>query len=81
MRTREERSSSVFARFGDFSNMDNEYCVQITSYNMDEFILINSYLTSLKNSPTRTKEQALATYLFWLTTGSTQKHTALFFGL
>ena len=40
-----------------------------------------SYLNNLKNSPTRTKEQALSIYLFWLITGSTQSHIALFFGL
>jgi hypothetical protein len=40
-----------------------------------------SYLNNLKNSPTRTKEQALSIYLFWLITGSTQNHIALFFVL
>ena len=81
IRTHDERTCSVFSRFGDFSNIDTEYCSQITSFDKDEFILIISYLKTLKNSPTRTKEQALSIYLFWLTTGSTQKHIALFFGL
>ena len=72
IRTHDERTCSVFSRFGDFANIDSEYCEQITSFNRDEFILIISYLNTLKNSPTRTKEQALAIYLFWLTTGSTQ---------
>ncbi len=79
-RTREERTCSVFARFGELSNIENEFCLQITSHSKDEFILINSYVKSLKNSPKRTKEQALAVYLFWLTTGSTQNLIALFFG-
>ena len=52
--TRDERTCSVFSCFGDFANIDNEYCSQITSFNKDEFILIISFLNNLKNFPTRT---------------------------
>ena len=38
-------------------------------------------LRSLKNLPTRTKEQALAIYLTWLKTGIPQKTLASFFGI
>ena len=35
----------------------------------------------MKNSPNRTKEQALAIYLFWLKTGFTQDQIAYYFGI
>ena len=44
--TRDERTCSVFSCFGDFANIDNEYCSQITSFIKDEFILIISYLNN-----------------------------------
>ena len=38
-------------------------------------------LRSLKNSATRTKEQALAIYLAWMKTGIPQETLASFFGI
>ena len=52
-----------------------------TFYTKDQLLLINNHLTSLKNSPARTKIQALVVYLKWLKTGLTQTQLALYFGI
>ena len=43
IRDRETRITSVFKRFGDFSNMDCGYCFQITSYRKIEIKRIIKY--------------------------------------
>ena len=75
-----KRTNSIFAKFGDMKNLDPELCESITTLTKDEFILLNSCLPSIKNSNRRSKEQALAIYLYWLKTGLTQNMIALFFG-
>ena len=47
----------------------------------DEFIFILNELMSLKHSPSRSKEQALAVYLTWLKTGIPQATLSTFFGI
>jgi hypothetical protein len=76
---REDKSANIFARFGDFKNLSNDICFQVTGYTKDEFILILSEIKSLNKSPQRTKEQALAVYLFWLKNGLEQSTIASYF--
>ena len=75
-----KRSNSIFAKFGDIRNHDPELCESITTLTKDEFIFLNTSLPTIKNSNRRSKEQALAIYLYWLKTGLTQNMIALFFG-
>ena len=75
-----KRSNSIFAKFGDIKNLDPELCESITTLTKDEFIFLNTSLPTIKNSNRRSKEQALAIYLYWLKTGLTQNMIALFFG-
>ena len=56
-------------------------CKDHTSYTKKQFLTISNHLTSLKNSPARTKIQALVVYLKWLKTGLTQIQLALYFGI
>ena len=65
---------------GDMKNLDPELCESITTLTKDEFIFLSLCLPSIKNSNRRSKEQALAIYLYWLKTGLTQNMIALFFG-
>ena len=81
VRVRDSKVSSIFARFGDFYNTDNEFCLDNTGLTKDEFIFLAGELTSLKSSPKRTKEQAMAVYLFWLKTGMSQELIACHFNL
>ena len=81
VRKRELTTQSIFARFRCLKTLNNDLCYQITGFTYQEFFLLNTMLMSLRNSPTRTKEQALAVYLFWLKTGPSQNIKALCFGL
>jgi hypothetical protein len=75
-----KRTNSIFAMFGDMKNLEPDLCESITTLTKDEFIFLNSCLPSIKNSNRRSKEQALAIYLYWLKTGLTQNMIALCFG-
>ena len=75
-----KKTSSIFAKFGDMRNLDEDLCKSITTLTKDEFIFLTTCLDSIKNSNRRSKEQAIAIYLYWLKTGLTQNMIALFFG-
>ena len=75
-----KRTNSIFAKFGDMRNLDEDLCKSITTLTKDEFIFLTTCLDSIKNSNRRSKEQAIAIYLYWLKTGLTQNMIALFFG-
>lgn len=51
------------------SRLTEKECKQFTGLTKSQFNSLESKLKSLKNSPQRTKSQALTTYLFWLKTG------------
>ena len=74
------KTNSIFARFGDLENLDSELCISITNLTKDEFIFLFKDIKSIKKSSKRTKEQAIAIYLYWLKTGLSQKMIAIFFG-
>ena len=80
-RIREEKQSCLFNRFKNVDSFSDKMCTDHTSYTKDQLLLINNHLTSLKNSPARTKIQALVVYLKWLKTGLTQTQLALYFGI
>ena len=52
-----------------------------TGFTKEEFCFILNELKSLKNSPTRSREQVLAVYLTWLKTGIPQSTLSGYFGL
>jgi hypothetical protein len=52
-----------------------------TGFTKDEFFFILNELKSLKNSPARSREQALAVYLTLLKTGNPQFTLSAFFGV
>jgi len=71
--------STNFSKFGDVNLIDSDFCFRNTGFYKDEFILIANQLKIIKNSPQRTKFQALAVYLFWLKTGLSQEIVATHF--
>ena len=73
--------SSIFANFENFRTITADLCLKVTGFTKDEFFVICETVKSLKKSPTRSKEQAIAIYLFWLKTGLDQNSIALYFGL
>ena len=80
-RTNNWKNQNLFAKFGDFENLDSELCIKISNLYKDEFFFLCNELVTLKNSPQRTKEQALAVYLFWLKTGLSQETISILFGI
>ena len=72
---------NLFSRFEKMLLIDNKLCYDHTGFTKDEFFFIFNELKSLNNSPSRSKEQALAIYLTWLRTGLPQETLAAFFGV
>ena len=68
-KSRDEKTSSIFNKFTDFTTVTEEICMKITGFTKDELFFISNELKSLINSENRTKLQAIAIYFFWLKTG------------
>ena len=81
MRERFKKGETVFAQFSDVRSLTNKLCLDYTGFTKDEFTFILNELKSLKPSPSRSKEQALAIYLTYLKTGLPQNTIAAIFGL
>ena len=62
------------------TNLDDEFSFRFTGFSLDELSFILQELKSLKNSPGRSKCQALTVYLFWLKTSLDQNSIAYIFG-
>jgi hypothetical protein len=71
----------MLSRFESVDQIDTDLCKKVTNRTRDEFALIVSNCLSLRNSPCRTKAQALAVYLFWIRYGLSQELVGLFFGI
>ena len=78
---RQREKSSLFNKFSNYPTIRERLCFSHTGFTKDEFYLILNELKSLKNSPQRSREQALAIYLFWLKTGIAQNTINAIFGL
>ena len=74
-------TSTLIARFQETNMISNQLCLDHTGFSKEEFCFILNELTSLKHSPGRTREQALALFLTWLKTGLPQSTLATFFGI
>lgn len=81
IRHRDASKSTLFNQFSIFDKAPQKLFMDHTGFTKDEFFLILNELTSLKHSPTRSKEQALAIYLTWLKTGIPQSTLSAFFGI
>lgn len=58
--TRVSDYKDLFARFKDISNLDDEFSFRFTGFYLEELHFILIKLTSLNNSPVRSRCQALA---------------------
>lgn len=68
-------------RFHNLVSFGEKIRFSYTGFTKDEFTLILNTLKSLNNSSARTKEQALAIYLFWLKSGIQQTLISTIFDL
>jgi hypothetical protein len=76
------KCTSVFAQFEKPKYLEDEHCKKITGWSKDEFLQFSSFISSktLRNSKTRSKEQLIALYRYWLRTGIDQNSLAALFG-
>ncbi len=74
-------SSNIFDRFAKSSKISDKECLRATGLNIKQFNELSCELKSLKDTASRTKSQALATYLFRLKTGLDYRTLAALFGL
>lgn len=80
-RSRELRKQSILTKFEKSQSISSELCLKVTCHSKDDFVKILNILTTLHKSPGRTKEQALAIYLFWLCYELSLQLIALFFNV
>ena len=78
---RQTSKYTLFERFSKRKNISEEECKQFTGLNKEQFNEVLCSLESLKESPSRTKAQALAVYLFWLRTGLDHRTIASLFSI
>lgn len=78
---RHSAEMGIFGKFEKSSNFTEEECVRYTGLTKEQFKSLTKDMVSLKKSPERSKEQALATYLFWMKTGLDFRTTASVFSL
>ena len=71
---------SPFDEFREMKYLDDVHCKEITGWSKEVFIQFSEYITSIKNTKHRTKEQLIALYRYWLRTGVDQKSLAKMFG-
>ena len=60
---RDARQTTLFSQFKELETTSERLYIDHTGFSKDEFIFIMNELKSLKNSESRSKEQALAIYL------------------
>ncbi|RNA30700.1 Zinc finger 62 like [Brachionus plicatilis] len=70
---------SIFEKFKDISTLDEKHCKEITGWSKEKFISFSKYIKSVNDNLQRSKEQLIALYRYWLSTGSNQKTLASLF--
>ena len=68
--------NSPFDQFREMQYLEEDHCKDITGWTKTEFIKFADYITNVKNSQKRTKEQLIALYRYWLRTGIDHKSLA-----
>ena len=67
-----------FDKFKYFNTLDEAHCLNITGWTKDQFSLFSSYIISVNNSSSRSINQLIAIYRFWLRKGTDEASMALF---
>jgi hypothetical protein len=67
----------VFEKFKNIALLENDICIKITGWDRKVFMRFASFITSIKDSAGRTKEQLIALYRYWLLKGLDQKSLSL----
>ena len=71
-------SSGIFDKFKDMSSLDEILCLKITGWTKLQFDQFSKYITNVRDTVGRTKEQLIAIYRFWLAKGIDQCSITMF---
>ena len=71
-------NNGIFDHFKDMAFLDDQHCIDITGWSKPIFTDFVSYLTDLKTTDRRTKEELVAIYRYWLRNGLTQTCICLY---
>ena len=72
------KPSNVFDQFEDIEKLSDVHCIKITRWSKSTFIKFAKYITSINETKNRTKDQAIALYLYWLHRGIDQTTLSYF---
>ena len=72
-----EQQCGVFDKFKDLSELDENLCKKITGWTKAQFVTFSNYITRVRDTSGRTKEQLIAIYRYWLSKGIDQCSLAL----
>jgi hypothetical protein len=75
------KSNNIFDQFKEIKYLDDAHCRSVTGWTKAEFLRFSNFISwkSIRNSKTRSKEQLIALYRYWLRTGIDQKSLAIMF--
>lgn len=59
----------IIDRFKDMASLDDDICIDISGWKKADFIRFTNYITSIRDTNGRTKEQLIAIYRLWLRKG------------
>ena len=62
----------LFDKFKNIASLEESFCVIITAWTRQQFQSFASYITCLRDTAGRTKEQLIAIYRYWLSKGIDQ---------
>jgi hypothetical protein len=68
----------IFDKFKDMAFLEEDHCYKITGWSKQVFTNFVSYLTDLKSTNNRTKEEIVAIYIYWLRNGMSQTCLSLY---
>ena len=71
-------NNGIFDKFKDMAFLDEEHCIKITGWDKQVFADFVSYLTDINSTDTRTKEEIIAIYRYWLRNGMSQTCISLY---
>ena len=72
-----QNSSGIFDKFKNMAALDEELCKKVTGWTKLEFVRFSKYITCIRDTCGRTKEQLIAIYRFWLSKGMDQCSLAM----
>jgi hypothetical protein len=73
-------ANSTFEQFRNMNSVEEVNCMNVTGWSKTDFQRFSDCITSINSCETRSKEQLIALYRYWLRTGSDQKSLAAMFG-